>query len=41
MDLGCRTVVTGCVFEKYALKEAIKEKDMEIIDITEYVARAL
>ena len=40
-DLGCRTVVTGCVFEKYALKEAIKEKDMEIIDITEYVARAL
>ena len=40
-ELGCGTVVTGCVFEKYALKEALREKEVEIIDITEYVAQAL
>jgi len=39
--LGCDTVVSGCVFEKYALKAALAEKNVKVVDITEYVAKAI
>lgn len=38
-ELGCKTVVAGCVFEKYALKKLLEEKDIRMIEITEYVAQ--
>lgn len=40
-DLGFDTVVTDCVFEKYALQECLKERNVNLIDITEYVAQAM
>lgn len=40
-NLDCDTVVSGCVFEKYALKDALTKKDVKIIDITQYVAQAI
>lgn len=39
--LNTGTVVTDCVFEKYALKDYLKEKNVKLIDITEYVAQAI
>lgn len=39
--LGSDLVVSGCVLEKYALKDALTKKNVKIMDITEYVAQGI
>ncbi len=39
--LGCDTVVSGCIFENYALKAELAAIGINAVDLTQYVAEAI